>query len=122
MFDSKRSTYESDVDVYNREETESSQRIKTFDTYADIHAQGDSVEISVQQKRQGIRDDEIEIEKIDREIKENQVNQTVEVNGKTISLEDAQSDISAREKKLKDKQEQRKLNRETAKNRRIGGS
>ena len=122
MFDSKRSTYESDVDVYNREETESSQRINKFSTYSDIHAQGDAVEISVQQKRQGIRDDEIEIEKIDREIKENQVNQTVEVNGETISLEDAQSDISAREKKLKDKQEQRKLNRETAKNRRIGGS
>ena len=122
MFDSKRSTYESDVEVYNKEETDSSQRIKTFDTYSAIHAQGDAVEISVQKKRQGIRDEEIEIEKIDREIKENQVNQTVEVNGETISLEDAQSDISVREKKLKDKQEQRKLNRETAKNRKIGSS
>ncbi len=121
MFDSKRATYESDVKHYNKEETDTSEKIEIYNNYSDIHAQSDNVEISISGKREEIKDDEIEIERLDREIKENQVNQTVEIDGKTVSLEEAQSEVAAREKKLKDKQEQRKLNRETARNRRISG-
>lgn len=119
MFDTKRQTYINDVDVYNAEETDASQRINAEGTYNDIHSQGDSVDISVQQKKQSIRAEEVEIERLDREIKETQVSQTVEVDGRTMTVEEAQNDVSTREKSLKDRQERRKINREMARNRQI---
>lgn len=119
MFDTKRQTYINDVDVYNAEETDASQRINAEGTYDNIHSQGDTVDISVQQKKQSIRAEEVEIERLDREIKETQVSQTVEVDGRTMTVEEAQNDVSTREKSLKDRQERRKINREMAKNRQI---
>ena len=86
LFDSKRANYKADVENYNKEETDSAQHLTEFDTYDAIHGQADIVDISVNEKRNAIRDDEIAIEKIDREIKENQVNEKVidnEVKDKT---------------------------------------
>lgn len=119
MFDTKRQTYKNDVNVYNNEETDDAQKINAESTYDAIHKQGDTVDISVQQKKQSIRADEVEIEKIDRDIKETQVTHTVKINGTNMSVEDAQTSVNEREKSLKDRQERRKINREMARNRQI---
>lgn len=122
-FQAKLAGYHKAVDIYNSEENVLTEKLlKGAKTYDEIHGQITAINQSVTNKKTDITEAEAAIEKFDREIQANQVNQKVNINGKYLSLEEAQRDISEREKDLKDKQDQRKLNRETARDRSLFGS
>ena len=68
MFDSKYSAYQQAVDLYNASETDASETLTAATNYTDLHNQQDQIDISVQNKKNGIAMDEARIENIDREI------------------------------------------------------
>lgn len=87
-----------------------------------IHGQyGESKGRTVEIKRDIAPIEEI-ITKIDDEIRNIQVDEKVEIDGRVVSLEEAEQDIKKREQELKDIQDKRKANRDMANNSRIGGS
>ena len=89
----------------------------------DIHSQYGASKGTVGDIERAIAPTEREISDLDDQIRNIQVEQRVKLEGsdEEISLEKAENDIKVREQKLKDEQDQRKLNRETAKNSSLGG-
>lgn len=87
-----------------------------------IHTQYGTSKGTVGDIERAIAPTEREISDLEDQIRNIQVQQKVRISGESaeISLEEAENIIKEREQKLKDKQDQNKLNRETAKNRRIG--
>lgn len=88
-----------------------------------IHSQYGASKGIVGDIERDIAPTEREISDLDDQIRNTQVKKRVKLEGSNeeISLEEAENDIKVREQKLKDEQDQRKLNRETAKNSSLGG-
>lgn len=88
-----------------------------------IHSQYGASKGTVGDIERDIAPTEREISDLDDQIRNTQVKKRVKLEGSNeeVSLEEAENDIKVREQKLKDEQDQRKLNRETAKNRHLGG-
>lgn len=131
-FQAKERSYAQDVAVLNEliDEYNSNPAVdpsehiateKTEKTYDDIHTQAAEIDIKVSDEETSIKSQKAEIEGYDRKIKDIQTTATVVIDGEEYTIEEAERLIKEREQILKDKQEQSKLNRTLAADRRIGG-
>ena len=113
-----------EAEIVDRNDPTNPDSFEVLTTGQDLHKQMGRTKGSVSYIQEtDIKPVEDEISDIKDEIRNIQVEQRVKLEGsdEEVSLEKAENDIKVREQKLKDEQEQRKLNRETAKNRHLGG-
>ena len=136
LFQAYKGSYDKDVEHLNSEIakfnlTSGEEDIPlqgTQNTFKEIHNQAGYLETEAKNLDTSIKDQKQEISDCDKEIKNIQVSTRVKISGKIpegievdengeVSYEDAQNILATREKRLKDDQEQRKLNRGLAKDR-----
>ena len=133
-FQAKKTSYDTELKILNEYlkkeynpvasvENQISEEKEGYTTYDDLHDQAAKIDNKVSYEESSIAEQKAKIEKIDREIKDKQVSATVKISGvnEEISLEEAERLLKDREQKIKDTQEQRKLNRGLAKDRSISG-
>lgn len=130
-FESKRAVYERSVDSlneyldeYNATASEDSriEHVSKEETFGNIHDQSGTVARAADALDLSISEQRDEIAGYDRQIKDIQATTTVQISGESqpLTIEEAERIIKEREQVLKDTRDQRKLNRDTARDRRIG--